>query len=216
MTTTLTEEEFGEQATPRTRLAEVLPWLGVLALLAVVVGALTAVFWSRVVDLPSYTILRNGRAVVSERALTEFVSADAWFVVCGALVGLGLGIVTWRWFKPLGWPTAVLAAATGLLSGIVCWKLGELLGPGDFNDRIAAANPGDLVPISLTLRSWSAPAVWAFAAVTPVLLAASLGPEDAAERPRRPLLPRPESEDEGETVDERGVMSEARPQESPR
>lgn len=216
MTTTLTEEEFGEQTATRARLSELLPWLGMLAVLAVVVGALAAVFWSRVVVLPSYTIMANGRAVVSERALTEFVSADAWYVICGALVGVGLGIVTWKWFKPLGWPTAVLAAVSGLLAGMVCWKLGELLGPGDFNDRIAAANPGDTVPIALSLRSWSAPAVWAFAAVTPVLLAASLGPEDASERPRRQLLPRRGEAEEGETVDERGVVSEVQHPESPR
>ncbi|MEA5052640.1 MAG: hypothetical protein VB093_04245 [Propionicimonas sp.] len=205
MSTTLTEDEFGELQEPRTPVSEVLPWIGMLAMLAVVAGALAAVFWSRVVVLPSYTILRNGRAVVTERALTEFVAAYAWFVICGAVVGIGLGIVAWKWFKPLGWPAALLAAGAGLLSGLVCWKLGEVLGPGDFSERIAQASPGDLVPISLTLRSWSAPAVWAFAAVTPVLLAASLGPDDAGEPVRRGSA-RPE-EEQPENVDERGVMS---------
>ena len=51
----------------------------------------------------------------------------------------------------------------------------------------------------------SAPAVWAFAAVTPVLLAASLGPEEGVVRPRRQAE---EQEPLAETVDERGVLTE--------
>jgi len=108
-----------------------------------------------------------------------------------------------------------LAAAAGLLAGIVCWQVGELLGPagGTFDERLANALPGEQVPIALTLRSLSAPAVWAFAAVTPVLLAASLGPEEAAPRPRRQL--HSPTEPIEETVDERGVLTEVTHQESP-
>lgn len=208
MTTTLAEDEQTDESLPTNPVAEVLPWIGLLTVLAIVVGALTAVFWASVVELPSYSIAPDGSASVSERALTEFVSADAWYVICGCFVGVGLGIVAWKWFKPLGWPSAVLAAAAGLLAGIVCWQLGELLGPpgGSFYDRLANALPGEQVPIALRLRSLSAPAVWAFAAVTPVLLAASLGPEEARPKPRRQLPP-PSGLPE-ETVDERGVLTE--------
>lgn len=212
MSTTLAEESYDETARPRGRFAEVMPWVGMLAGLSVVVGALSAVFWVNVVDLPEYFIERDYSATVSERGLTEFVAADAWYVVCGVLVGVGLGIVAWRWFKPLGWPSALLAAGAGLLAGIVCWKFGELLGPGDFYDRLAKAEPGQLVPISLTLRSMSAPAVWAFAAVTPVLLASSLGPEEAPPRPRRF---EPSTTEQVESVDERGVLTEVAAPESP-
>ena len=213
MSTTLAEDDFGTGTRQPNGWAEVLPWVGLLAVLAVVVGGLTAIFWAGIVDLPAYRIRGDGSATVSERALTEFIAADAWYVVCGVFVGLGLGIVAWRWFKPLGWPAAVLAAAAGLLAGIVCWQFGELLGPagGSFEERLANAQPGDEVPIALTLRSLSAPAVWAFAAVTPVLLAASLGPEESQPRPRRELT---EPEPEEETVDERGVLTEVAGRES--
>jgi hypothetical protein len=214
VTTTLAEDDFGDGARQGSSLAQALPWIGLLAALAIVVGVLTAVFWASIVDLPSYRIRPDGSATVSERAYTEFIAADAWYVVCGALVGLGLGIVAWKWFKPLGWPAAVLAAAAGLLAGIVCWQFGELLGPpgGSFEERLANALPGEQVPIALTLRSISAPAVWAFAAVTPVLLAASLGPEESLPRPRRQLA---DPEPVAETVDERGVLTEVSTQESP-
>ena len=213
VSTTLSEETFTEEAVARP-ISEVVPWIGLLAALALVVGGLSAVFWANVVDLPTYRILADGSATVSERALTQFVASDAWFVICGAFVGLGLGIVTWRWFKPLGWPTALLAAGAGLMAAVVCWLLGQLLGPGSFEERLATASPDDLVPVSLQLRSWSALAVWPFAAVAPVLLASALGPEDAPpRRGRRQPEPVPIEE---ETVDERGVVTAVSSPVSPR
>lgn len=210
MSTTLAEQPLEEsQADRRRPVPLVLSWVGLLIALSVVVGGLTALFWVSVVELPSWRILPDGQAVISERAWTEVIAADAWFVVCGALVGLGLGLVTWKWFHPIGWPTALLAAGAGVLAGVVCWQLGELLGPSPFVDRVAVAQPGDLVPISLQLRSVSALAVWGFMAIAPVLLAASLGPEDAPPRPQRRLrfaVPEP-VEEVGETVDERGVVT---------
>ncbi len=215
VSTTLAEDDYADAAAPSNGWADVGPWLGLLVVLAVIVGGLTAVFWASIVDLPTYRIRGDGSATVSERALTEFVAADAWYVVCGLLVGLGLGIVAWKWFKPLGWPVAVIAAGAGLVAGIVCWQFGELLGPpgGSFEERLANALPGEQVPIALTLRSLSAPAVWAFAAVTPVLLAASLGPEDG--EPRRPRRQLTEPEPAVETVDERGVLTEVSSGDSP-
>lgn len=208
MSTTITEEQQ-QVSRPAADEATVLPWIGLLAGLAVVVGGLAAVFWSAVVELPAYRILGDGSATMSERALTEIVAADAWFVVTGALVGAGLGLVTWKWFRPLGWPTALLAVAAGLVAGVVCWRVGQLLGPGSFEERLAVAKTGDLVPISLELRSLPALAVWAFAAVTPVLLISSLGPdeEDGAHRRRRRRAEEEADQAETETVDERGVLT---------
>lgn len=209
MTTIPAEDEYGDPIQQdRTPLTDVLQWIGLLAVLAVVVGGLTAVVWAGLVELSLYRIKADGSALVSERDYTKVIQADAWFVICGLFVGVGLGIVTWKWFKPLGWPTALLAAGAGLLSAIVCWKFGELLGPagGTFIERLAKAAPGEQVPIDLTLRAMSSPAVWAFAAVTPVLLAASLGPEEGVVRPRRQAELEPDAR--AETVDERGVLTE--------
>ena len=125
VSTTLAEDDYADAAAPSNGWADVGPWLGLLVVLAVIVGGLTAVFWASIVDLPTYRIRGDGSATVSERALTEFIAADAWYVVCGLLVGLGLGIVAWKWFKPLGWPVAVIAgmiiviAALSLFAGAV-------------------------------------------------------------------------------------------------
>ena len=181
-------------------------WAGLLAGLAAVVGGLAAVFWSAVVRPPTYRILGDGSATMTERGVTEVVAADAWFVITGALVGVGLGLVTWKWFRPLGWPTALLAVGAGLVAGVVCWQVGQLLGPGSFPERLAAAQPGDYVPISLELRSLSALAVWGFAAVTPVLLISSLGPDDEDGSPRW-RRHGGDSGDDAAAVDERGVLT---------
>jgi hypothetical protein len=179
--------------------------LALFAAIAVGCGALAAVAWRMIVVLPSYVVRPDGSATVTERALTEFFAGDAWFVLLGAVVGLGLGVAAWRRFKGLGWPSAFVAAGLGLVAGLVCWQLGQLLGGASFDERLADAKPGQLVPISLQLRSPSGLALWAFAAVTPVLLGAALGPDEDAP-PRAPRRPRRARTDEDEVIDERGVV----------
>ena len=82
--------------------------------------------------------------------------------------------------------TVVAAVAAAL----VCWLMGSQLGPGDFTRRLAAARPGDLVPIELTIRAKAALLAWPFAAVVPVLLGASLSADDEDPRPLLTSPPR--------------------------
>ncbi len=181
----------------------------IMAGIAVIAGIAGAVLWRLVVHLPAYVVQPDGSATVSERALTEFFAGDAWYTVIGVVVGAGLGIATWRRFKGIGWPCAFLAAGLGLLAGLVCWQLGEILGGVPFDERLAAAKPGDTVPIALALRSPSALAVWAFAAVTPILLGSALGPDEEAAprqpRRRRRQVPSKQAE-QREVVDDLGVV----------
>jgi len=175
-------EEDDPAQTPR-RAHAVVPWLGLLVLLSLVVASLVALFWTQVVDLPSWHVNNDDSASMTEAGWTQMISIDAWYVVCAILVGPGIGWVAWRWFRPLGWPAAVIAALAGLLTGLVCAELGPVMGPGEFDGRIAAANPGDYVPVAFELSSLSALAVWPLASVAPVLIASSLGPDP--EQPSR-------------------------------
>lgn len=162
---------------PVHRAHAVASWVGLATLLCLVVGALVALFWALVVRLPVWSVAADGSATMTERGWTAVVSVDAWYVVCAVLVGPGIGWVMWRWFKPLGWPAALLAAGAGLLTGLVCWQLGEVMGPGPFADRIAAANPGDQVPAAMELSAISALAVWPMMAVVPALFGSAFGRE---------------------------------------
>jgi len=159
--------------------------VSMFAVAALVVGIAAAVIWRLVVQPPSYLVQADGSATVTERSLTEFFAADAWYVLLGVVFGAVIGISTWRRFKHLGWLSALLAAGLGVLAGLVCWQLGQLFSGATFDERLASAQPGDVVPIALALRSPSALAVWAFAAVTPILLGSALGPDEEA-GPREP------------------------------
>jgi hypothetical protein len=141
-------------------------------------GALAGLVWEAVVDLPTYTVNADGGAATSERGLTAVVGSDAWFCLLGAVLGLLLGLVAWRRLRAVGWPLVLLVVLTAVAAGLVAWGVGTALGPGAFNPRLAAAGPGEVVPVALELRAPASLLVWPFLAVVPVLLGSSLGRDD--------------------------------------
>ena len=149
--------------------------VGLFVALGLGLGALSGVGWWAVTDLPTFRVLNGGGATTTERGLAGYIAADAWFVVCGAVVGLVVGILAWRWFGRFGWPVVLLTVVVGAGAGLLCWAVGYRIGPGSFAVRLAAAQPGDLVPIDLTVRAKAALLVWPLFAVLPVLLGSSLG-----------------------------------------
>lgn len=148
-------------------------------------GAAAGVLWWLVVDLPAYLVSTDGGAATSERGLTEFIAGDAWFCGIGLLVGVGLGLLGWRTLRDLGWPLVLVVTLVALAAALICWWVGHRLGPGEFNPRLAAAQPGDAVPIELTLRASASLFTWPFFAIIPVLLGSSLGRDDEEPRPLR-------------------------------
>ncbi|MCW2810615.1 MAG: hypothetical protein JWP61_1073 [Friedmanniella sp.] len=164
------------------------PPLGVLGRLALFVllglglGGVGGVVWQRVVHLPTYLVNPDGGASTTERGLTGFFGGDAWFVAVGAVVGVLLGVLGWRVLRGVGWPLVLVVTLLAVAAGLVCWLVGYKLGPGDFAERLAAAQPGDEVPIELTLRAKASLLAWPFMAVVPVLLGSSLSHD--ADEPR--------------------------------
>lgn len=157
--------------------------LGCFVALGLGLGALAGLVWPAVVDLPAYTVGADGGASTSERGLAQVLGADAWFCLLGVPVGLALGVLAWRRFHRLGWPVVLVGTLAATAAALVCWLVGTRLGPGDFPERLAAAQPGDRVPIALALRAKASLLVWPFLAVLPILLSSSLGPdEDEPER----------------------------------
>ena len=146
-------------------------------------GALAGIVWWALVDLPVYVLGSDGGAGITERGLSEFVAGDAWFCAIGLFAGVGLGLVGWRQLADLGWPLVLLVAAVATAAAAVCWLVGHQLGPSDFVQRLAAARPGDAVPIELTLRARASLLTWPFLAIVPVLLGSSLGPDDEEPKP---------------------------------
>jgi hypothetical protein len=146
-------------------------------------GAAAGVVWWLVVKPPAYELNSNGGATTTERGLAEFIAGDAWFCAIGLVAGLLIGLAAWRWLRTLGWTVVLVVLVCAVASALTCWLVGYRLGPGDFSARLAAAQPGQLVPIPLTLRARASLLVWPFFAIIPVLLGSSLGRDEEEPRP---------------------------------
>jgi hypothetical protein len=155
------------------------------------VGAGAGVLWWLIVRLPAYRLDSQGRASVSERDLTQFFAGDAWFCLLGLVLGVGLGVFGYRLLRDLGWPLVLVVVIGAGAAGLLCWAVGYQLGPGEFTPRLADAAPGGSVPITLTIRAKAALLFWPLCAVTPVLLASSLGRESEEPTPLLPSRPNP-------------------------
>lgn len=159
-------------------------WLGILGVITVLGGAAAGVLWWLAVPLTTYSVNADGGAVTTERGLADYVAGDAWFAVIGLALGLVFGLLVWRWFGGLGWPVMVIGVVGAVVMALSCWQMGWWLGPGPFEPRLAAATPGMVLPIELTVRAHAAILVWPFGAVLPIMLLSSLlrDPEERARR----------------------------------
>jgi hypothetical protein len=169
--------------TPTRRTRRVAGRIGGFAAASLGLGALAGVVWWLVVKPPAYELSTGGSATTTERGLSQFISGDAWFCAIGLVAGLLIGIAAWRWLRDLGWTVVLVVLVCATASALMCWFVGYQLGPGDFSARLAAARPGELVPIPLTLRARASLLTWPFFAIIPVLLGSSLGRDEDEPRP---------------------------------
>lgn len=151
---------------------------------AVLVGVVAGALWQGFTGLPGYTVADNGSASMTERDLTGFFSADFWFTMIGLVAGIGLGVWGWWWFAARGWVLVPLTVLAAVVAALLCWWVGETLGPSNFDERLSQAAPGQVVSIDMDLRSHSALAAWPLGAVLPVMIASAFFSEPG-ERPRR-------------------------------
>ncbi len=158
----------------------------VVGLTAVVVGALAGWLWAVVTSLPGYTVQSDGGAATTERGLTEFIVADVVFAGIGLVVGAGLAIVAWLWYgRRLGAWTVPMTCAFVLVAALVCWQVGQLVGPHDFSDRLDGAALGQSVPIDLRLRAPSAFATWVLGACLTLMVITAVARDRDEGRPLR-------------------------------
>ncbi|NLT31714.1 MAG: hypothetical protein GXX86_14915 [Propionibacterium sp.] len=167
-------------------LAEVLRRVALVLAVSLGVGVVAGVLWWLLTPLPGYRISEDGLAVINERGLAQVFAADAWYTVIAILGGAVIGVLAALWLgRQLGWLVVWVVLVDTLVAGLLCWGVGSLLGPGDFSTRLAEAHAGDVVPMSLTLRSWVALLVWPFIGLLPVLLWSTLARDPEEPKPIR-------------------------------
>lgn len=141
-------------------------------------GILAGITWALAAERPGYVVDEQLGASLPERSLATVFAADAWFTLLVGLMGLLLGILAWLWLHRLGWWVCLLAILGSGIMAVMAWQTGMLVSPMDFDQRLAAANPGDVVPIDLELRAHAALLVAPFAAITPVMLLSAFWPDE--------------------------------------
>lgn len=153
-------------------------WRSLAHLVAcIALGVLAGVAWTALSPRATYFITPQMRATLSERSQAEIVGGDATFAIIMGLLGLALGILTWVWFHRRGWLLVLLAVLGPTVMALVAWQMGQAIGGSGLTERLAAAQPGDLVQTDLELHALGALAVAPFFAITPVMLLAAFWPE---------------------------------------
>ncbi|MCL2652455.1 MAG: hypothetical protein FWD63_01530 [Propionibacteriaceae bacterium] len=144
----------------------------VVSLVAVgVFGLLGGLLWHLLTVTPAYTIGDDKGAIITESGLSQVFASDIWYIIISLVLALPLGAVCWWLFRRLGWPGVLLTVAAGLIAAVICWQFGHLLGPNGFAERVSAANPGDRVPMDLSLDAPLLVLVWPAAVGVPILVA---------------------------------------------
>lgn len=73
----------------------------------------------------------------------QFVAADGWFAVLGAVFGVAAAVGAWRFARRARGPVALVALTVGAVgAGMLAAWLGQRIGLADYRQALAAAPPG--------------------------------------------------------------------------
>ena len=146
-------------------------WVAAVTIIGfVVLGLVGARIWFDATDLPAYLVTRDGGSL-DELQLGRSFNSPGWFLVVGLGLGLLGGLVFGAAFRRHGVVAVVAVFAGGLLASYVCYHYGVTLDQGPVEPRLHAADPGDRVPVELTLRAVVVRLAWPIGALVGVLAA---------------------------------------------
>jgi hypothetical protein len=135
-----------------------------------VVAVVSGFVWNVVVTVPSYLLDDTFRASIPESELAQMAASDVYFTFVGAVAGLVLGATAWILFRHLEWVVTIIAILGAIIAWYITSLVGEFIGPRRFEERIAQADPGELVRMDFTAHTWVPLVVWIGMAVVPVLV----------------------------------------------
>jgi hypothetical protein len=159
-------------------------------------GLAGARIWFDATDLPAYLVTRDGGSL-DELQLGRSFNSPGWFLVVGLGLGLLGGLVFGAVFRRHGVVAVVAVFAGSLLASYVCYHYGVTLDQGPVEARLHAADPGDRVPVELSLRAVGVRLAWPIGALAGVLAsqyALWRRNEESAVAPLRSLANPPEAD----------------------
>ncbi|HEU4514190.1 MAG TPA: hypothetical protein VFR87_13875 [Nocardioidaceae bacterium] len=146
--------------------ADVVAVLGTFLVLGVVSG----VAWSLLVDPAEYTKVPGGSGAMGELDLAKRFAADGWYAVIAIVGGFlaGVGLTWWRTrdFRV----TAALLVPGAALAAATTTYVGRLLGPADSGDALSGVARGETVPAELAVSSLPVYLTWPIAVLAGALM----------------------------------------------
>lgn len=151
--------------------------IAVIATAFLLLGALGGLMWWLLVEPAMFTKV-GGRGSMSELELSKRFDTDGWYAVIALVSGvLAGGLLTW-------WRSRDLLATTTLLVGGSCLAaavmagVGFLLGPEHPDAALAAARPGERVPVQLVVTAKATYLTWPISVLVGALLVLWSPPRD--------------------------------------
>jgi LPXTG-motif cell wall-anchored protein len=139
-----------------------------LVLALALTGLPAGLLWWLLAPRADFRITADGPVAIGNPSGELLVADDAVFTLLLAGIGLIAGAAAW-WFRRRRGVATVIALAVGsLVTGLVAWRLGELLGAGPTEAQVA--DVGARVTTALQLGGLSALAVAPFTAVLAYLV----------------------------------------------
>jgi len=134
-----------------------------------VLGVVCGVLWWMLVDPPTYTKVRQGGSM-SELQLGQRFDGDGWYAVIAVVSGLFTGAVLTWWRSRDFVVTTMLLLVGAAVAALVMAVTGRLLGPGDPDVALAAADLGEGVPEQLNVTVATTYLVWPIAVLVGALM----------------------------------------------
>lgn len=135
-----------------------------------VLGVVSGVAWSLLVDPAEYTKVPGGSGAMGELDLAKRFAADGWYAVTAIVGGfLAGGGLTWWRTRDFRVTAALLVPGAALAAATTAY-VGRLLGPGDSGAALSDVARGDTVPVELTVSSLPVYLTWPIAVLAGALM----------------------------------------------
>jgi hypothetical protein len=160
--------DTGPRVTPE-RLRAFFADLAIVLVVFAALGAVGAVLWNQLVDLPRFSATAQGGSM-GELQLTRYIGIDGWFAVIGLVLALAAGAVLLllRPAEPV--EMVVLVVLGGAVASWLMLTLGLHLGPGDPGAALRHAATGTTVPVQLKPQAKGVELAWPIGAALGALL----------------------------------------------